>query len=111
METLIIDRKTWRTGDYGRNKTGDGDTKLFNNEGYMCCLGFECLRRGFSKEQILNMYGPCDLDDNPLSGQEGEKFVTDAININDDVNSTLKEKEAQIKKLFAEHNIDVQFIN
>lgn len=135
MEKLIIDRTKWRTGADGEFKTGEGKTSLLNDLGFMCCLGFECLRRGLKREEILSEGDPVDVfysteayQSNELAAkfgslltdhedEEGDKifenseFVNKAININDDEKTTREEKEKLLLDLFAGEGIEIEFIN
>lgn len=122
MEKLIIDRTKWRTGSAGETATGKGDTALLNEEGFMCCLGFECLRRGFTEDEISGQPEPETMIFN--EGFKKDRFgdmvndsgynkswVDEAISINDDILSTRDEKEEKIQKIFAGQGIEVEFIN
>lgn len=122
MEKLIIDRTKWRTGSYGETATGKGDTALLNKEGFMCCLGFECLRRGLNEDEILGQPEPETMifDDRFEKDRFGDmvndsghnrSWVDQAISINDDMLTSLKEKEEKIQKIFAGQCIEVEFIN
>lgn len=122
MEKLIIDRTKWRTGSCGETATGKGDTALLNKEGFMCCLGFECLRRGFTEDEISGQPEPETMifDDRFEKDRFGDmvndsghnkSWVDQAISINDDILTTLKEKEEKIQKIFAGQGIEVEFIN
>lgn len=119
MQELVIDRQKWRTGQEGPHKTGDGPTQLLNEEGFMCCLGFECLRLGLTEDNILQIGEPQEVDeayydniDYMLTGARFQKdWVTEAININDSVTMVLAEKEEAIIKLFANQGVNVTFIN
>lgn len=113
MKELIIDRSKWRTGDNGPHKTGSGDTELLNKEGFMCCLGFECLRLQLSEQDILDVGEPCDIKDESERWEEEHTsdFAEAAIDINDDSKSTLEEKEKKLIPLFKSEGINISFIN
>jgi len=122
MEKLIIDRSKWRTGgnSSSENMTGKGDTLLLNPQGFMCCLGFEALRRGKEPDEILNCAEPHDVGAIPflsLPDEDGEEygysdtaFTSQAIRINDDDNITPEEREQKITTKFKEINVEVEFI-
>lgn len=120
-KTLIIDVSKWRSGEKGIEPTGKGCTALCNSEGYKCCLGFYCEQLGgCATEEILRVYNPADLRKpvkllTHLKGRmgvlENTKFCEEAMDINDGVDSTLEERKANLKKLFARKGIEVKFIN
>lgn len=121
---LIIDRAKWRTGHYSDNRTGRGDTQLLNDEGYMCCLGFRCLQMGVPEDELLNVTSPGDLGrkwqvpdlvlKKPKINGGHKDYDTDfsyeAMDINDDIHLTPKEREQKIIKHFAKKNIIVEFV-
>ena len=88
---LIIDRSKWRTGTHGY-----GPTKLLNDEGYMCCLGFACKVEGLENNQICGTARPdkvksaleCipNLVDEDNGYVFNRWFVIEAINSNDSPN-------------------------
>lgn len=123
MKNLIIDRNTWRKGGSKYNEQC-GETRLLNNEGFMCCLGFFCKQAGVP-EKYLNTGEPCDIDIKEYTDlipelvtyHEGNDvyknthLTEDAINKNDNPNFTNEERETHLTKLFKDNNIDVEFIN
>lgn len=102
-KTLILDVKTWRCGANGNNRLGKGSTSLLNNEGYMCCLGQFC------KQVDAKICGssPCSIThidpsfDNNLLVQESidSAFSAVAMEINDDPNTTPKQKIKKLRSL------------
>jgi hypothetical protein len=57
MNILTIDRSKWRRGgsmDYELR----GPTRLLNEKGYMCCLGFDALACGLTPDDIRNAIDP-----------------------------------------------------
>lgn len=119
-KTLTIDCAKWRCGDdsfYIKNKLGAGDTRLLNSSGHMCCLGQMSLQlnKKLKSEDLLDkavpdscrMYIPflttSSLKDTVLSGE--------AILINDDEDTTVKEKIRLLRALFKKKNITLRFIN
>jgi hypothetical protein len=132
MEKLIIDRSKWRTGGDNIPNTGIGKTRLLNEEGYMCCLGFACEQSGVPKDVLLNVASPSCLSEeseefiheydeallnSKLLSQEGKGFFInsdlsdDAMNINDSMSFTRDEREREIQELFGGYGIKVEFIN
>jgi hypothetical protein len=62
---LTIQRSKWRRGgDRGWSRDsqiGSGPTRLLNDEGFMCCLGFDALACGLTEDQIRNRHYPSSL--------------------------------------------------
>jgi len=115
-DTLTIDRAKWRTATSGK-----GDTRLLNEEGFMCCLGFRCNQMGIPKKELLNKTSPSDLYMNwgipdliDMEFWKGIDFNTDfsneAIRINDNSEITSEEREKKIKEHFKTKDIEVVFI-
>lgn len=53
MKVLTIDRNMWLRGEGGER------SKLLRpSDGKMCCLGFDALARGLSKDDIFDRSGP-----------------------------------------------------
>lgn len=123
MKKLTIDRNIWRRGG-SSNDILHGDTRLLNEQGFMCCLGFFCEQAGIPKN-YLDTGEPFDIGPSqyldlipelatPLEEEDGYVntiLTTRAIQINDDPTLTNKEREIQLTTLFAVNNIDVEFIN
>ncbi len=121
MEKLkfIIDRSIWRTGDEGNVATGDGNTALLNECGYMCCLGMISEQLGVDKDDLLGLGEPEELsgflDDlselDLLLDEHGvnTNLSDDAITINDG-DLPVEEKEKELIKLFGEHDVELEFI-
>lgn len=93
-----ITKVTVRVKDWHRGKGGD-ESRLLTKRGKMCCLGFECLARGFTEEDIRETSLPEDMVDvlyfnerlgsraipslTKLDGSD-TKLVKECIYINDD---------------------------
>lgn len=119
MKTLVIDRKLWQRGNTGLGR-------LLSN-GTMCCLGFECRLRKFTKKDINRLRMPSELSNEGkningkrlgwLVNKLGNSMIvssTDAnklASINDDSRTTDELKEAEIIRIFALHGRPVVFIN
>lgn len=124
METIVIDRSKWRTGDEDRdNGTGIGDTVLKNKEGFLCCLGFmtEQLEPEYELKPYHSMPSSCQTSIPHLSYTDYipfSKFKTQkntllsiqASRINDDCSTTPEEKEGLLKELF-KGIFNLEFIN
>jgi hypothetical protein len=129
---LVIDRITWCRGH------GAGTGRLFvdaeyasNNrathgqilEGTMCCLGFACVQlAGKTPENLAGRAVPQGVENTPLAWSDltSPEFgdANALMEINDDVPgedlTTLKDeadREAHVARIFAEHGIEVEFIN
>jgi hypothetical protein len=129
MKQLIIDRSKWRTGGDGEHQAGEGETRLLNAQGYMCCLGFYLKDVAKLNKMILieqaaprwfiglkEIYDNNDdvkllvrkiNDDYYLNSD----FCQSAIHVNDDVNLPSDEREETLKTMFLEKGVEVLFIN
>jgi hypothetical protein len=119
---VVIDRSKWRTGQDSEQATGKGDTFLRNVQGYSCCLGFICKAiKPEITEASLNVEYPSLLREviPLLSKKEGlgtYSWITDtalvglAVEINDDEDTTVTEKEAALLALFADTPIELEFV-
>ena len=121
---FTIDYLKWRCGGSDRpennNALGKGDTALLNIQGFMCCLGQCALQRGFSRETIFNLNSPTDLGKEDIifnyklnigGGFLNTPLSVNAISINDDTESTPKEKIEKLIPLFAANGHELEFIN
>lgn len=123
MKTLTLDYSKWRAGGTSvfsskENEIGQGDTRLLNESGFMCCLGQFALQCDFSVEEIIRKNGPCDLrKEMPLFNQSGEygfvntSLACKCIGINDDRTTTYKQKIFSLHRLLKEHGIELIVIN
>jgi transcription elongation factor Elf1 len=121
---VVINRATWRTGGNSNKRTGKGDTRLLNDEGYMCCLGFisSCYlktKKKNSKKTILNAYEPqclnCLIPELNNKMDEYDQFfdtqLSDrAMKINDDIKLKPETKEKKIKELFKNSMYKLKFV-
>lgn len=132
MKTLIIDRNKWLRGESANSYL------LREDDGKMCCLGFESLRRGLSEEEITNVEAPQgvghpevfdgDLIYMPSNGttrfpgqphptqvcQElmmvnDEELDIEEMNISE--SEFEEERESKITELFKQIDIAVEFID
>ena len=112
---LIINRAKWRTGGDSRIQTGEGSTKLLNNDGFMCCLGFRCHQMGIPKKDLLGNGCPEQLANNwtipDLINAVGNDtdFTSTAMEINDNDCITQEEREKEITEHFATIGVTVEF--
>lgn len=107
---VVIDRKRWRTGAEGKYATGKGITRLRNETGYKCCLGF-IVKAVCPRTTITGRLTPEDTEKAiPGLSQQGtdESYVyfsntelaAKAMEINDDGDTSPKEKEKLLRELF-----------
>ena len=120
MEKLIINRQWWLRGT-GGGKLLDPETKK------MCCLGFECLRLGYTEEEILDKGLPNNLRDItklPLWLQTAEAGIpVDLLAAANDrrvsyevgygrfIPRSETMREAYIATMFYFQDVEVEFIN
>ena len=113
---VVIDRSKWRTGDISETyengeifrSTGLGETKLLNEEGFKCCLGF--MTQQITKKKVLGFGDPgdCSFSVPYLNKLENgcrinTDLATEAIYINDCDSITLAQKEDALKKIIQKH--------
>ena len=121
---VTIDRSKWRTGDEGPHATGKGETKLRNDQGYKCCLGFIC-RTIQPRTKITNCSYPyttgvaVPLLTKPKPYYKGLEYEyafqhsdlsREAAAINDKDGTTLRQKEKALKALFKDTPIALEFV-
>jgi hypothetical protein len=51
-----------------------GSSKLINENGNMCCLGFACLEMGFTEQEINRVGGPSGILTRSVANQDEELF-------------------------------------
>lgn len=124
MEKLTIDRSKWLRGE------GAGDSYLLRErDGKMCCLGFWCLVKGLTAEQITGRTTPSQIPNvleaapstKPLlesccSGDAGHFADSDLCNALTETNDaqTLTEaaREAQLTEQFRDGlGVTITFVN
>jgi hypothetical protein len=133
VEKLIIDRKKWFRGHGAgtllvSRKGEDYGEPFKGHVGEMCCLGFECLRQGYTDTQLGEHSMPVSLfsaiaDTEPelnkigegswlLEGGYGSNTIVGEISrINDDEDISEEDREARLTALFAKCDIEVEFVN
>lgn len=121
---FTIDRSKWRCGGDHSKQIGEGNTRLLNEEGYMCCLGQCALQVGIPKDDIFNWGEPLEIlniiEENPFVILIEGAFTTRQLNtelskramaINDDVELNQTEREAGLQRIFQEYGHTINFIN
>lgn len=118
VKEFTIKRSEWYRGK------GYLHSKLLDDCGLKCCLGFFALECGLSKEEILDIEEPAQLlskdEDSKLI--EWETFLVDELGsntsdcsslmlINDSKVSSDKEKEDSIIRIFNNKGIKVSFVD
>lgn len=105
------------------NYLGVGHTELLNCQGYQCCLGQFCEQLGISKELLFRRMNPASVYG--LSGGKSITFVKldglnraycnllaiSAIEINDNMDTTISQKVIALQKLFKEHGHEIELVN
>lgn len=116
---VVIDRRKWMRG------TNDDASMLLNPlNGKMCCLGFMMLDSGADEEDIAEMGMPAalarvgtamaDFCVNPWIDPEktdNQSWVYDAARVNDTDKISESEREREIRKIFNDQDIEVEFVN
>lgn len=103
LATLVLDPKRWRRG------AGWGSLLGFDNK--MCCLGFECIRRGLSESDIIDVDLPSGVkrrfgkgpfrtlvDDEYMDRREVEDIIAE-INDDDCIETNREGDLARVRKL------------
>lgn len=123
---LTLDYELWRAGGGSElfphgNMIGCGNTRLLNKSGFMCCLGQFSLQCGFTKDEIIDVDEPCELEKEMPLFNEGmnDKFggfsntalARECIRINDDRLTTYQQKIFSLHSLLKEHGIKLKVIN
>lgn len=118
-----LDFDLWRCGDageQGHNALGTGATLMLNKEGFMCCLGQFAAQKGVDAEHLVRSSCPSivfqnigrSYDQNFLNSMGGETDLTDLLMIiNDNPNTTLQEKVAQIRTALNAEGITLHLKN
>lgn len=125
MQKFIVDRSTWRCGgEDSDNQIGKGTTGLLNEEGFMCCLGQIGKQLEVPEHLLLDNGSPWETGivipglTYPFPQNDGDKedvvdtpLSISAMQINDDEDTSIEEKEEMLKELFATKEIELEFIN
>jgi hypothetical protein len=108
-----VDRSKWRTGSVGEFATGKGFTQMLNRYGFMCIIGQCELQNEVPLDELMKKNKPTQIQfwrQTPFveKGNVSELGVK-ALKINDEIDSTLKEKEKRMRVLFQEWGHDIVF--
>jgi len=125
-QTFTIDCNTWRCGDNGKYKLGEGNTALLNDEGFMCCLGQVALQLDVHEADLLGVGEPEGVESDTILGllvtnewdEDSENDIkhntvlsSEAMGINDNGNTTIETKINDLKELFKADGYGLEFIN
>lgn len=127
---VIIDRSKWRCGGGGGSRHGAGETKLLNDEGFMCCLGFVSQALGAGTADLLGEAEPGEAVKSAASSGQRQRLLAtlsagtcdlvneaggntdltiEAITINDDTQIGDAEREARLRQEFVRQGHDIEF--
>jgi hypothetical protein len=111
---FTVDRKTWRRGKLGIN------SGLLLENGERCCVGFFCKALGcsdaviFEKCYLGSLVGT-EVGDKVRPYLEGVGADTPTFHeiyeTNDSPDISERKREERLKALFAQENVEVEFIN
>lgn len=132
---VVIDRSKWRCGgDDAKTRQGEGETRLLNAKGFMCCLGFVSHACGATKRDLRGQGMPDEVADHrPKSGaklvraglvleetrdgwngvpfiwRDNVSLVKAAAFVNDDKTLGKRERERRVKETLAKIGFKVRF--
>jgi hypothetical protein len=125
-KVLTIVRSKWRRGgETGNLNQQFGRTKLLNQKGQMCCLGFDALACGVPKKRIADVEEPIGIPGVTLRGAYGKsrlkkgrygldhkKAVEQAIEANDNPHISEEKREKLVRKYLKQLGwADVKFVD
>lgn len=128
MTKIKIELANWRRGGDTQEMLEWGPVCLLNAKGKLCCLGFISEQLGVPRDAIFDKGEPYEiasqwLDKIPQlmevsenSSYEDEPTIyttlttREAIDINDDEDSTDMDKIAKLTELFAKVGIELEFV-
>ena len=111
MKELTITRHNWtgRTALPGEGRVKGG---RLHNEGNFCCLGFYCLAKGQTVDDLGYSAYPNDPSDSLMTPQKRvSDFAYEAAIINDNHGLNQKQKEQKLIAHFATAGITLNFID
>ncbi len=111
MIEVIVKKSKWCRG--GMN----GPSRLLNEKGFMCCLGFWAKKKRFKKKDILLKVSPYYIDglteeksDGLIDNELNSPLCNDLMNINDGWHLSDDERIKAIKKLGLKTGIKFTFV-
>jgi hypothetical protein len=123
MMKLTIDRATWLRGEGGSNSR-----LLRGDDQKMCCLGFYAKSCGFSDEDLSDHLDPSELLAVRLTEENDANRIPQSLTplvaayhlptslayammkMNDDPNWEEAYREARLKELFEQMDVEVEFV-
>lgn len=115
MRKLTIDRSVWLRGA--------ADSYLLREDGKRCCVGIYLGACGVSDEQLFKRctaFSVSVFDDEAEFPQEARWTLDDVYNnsdtamklyrTNDDLSLSAEQRETRVRELFAEQDIEVEFV-
>ncbi len=121
-KTITIDRSKWcRGGRFAGDgiETATDDTALLTAIKTMCCLGFFCHQAGVPKKELMGIGTPESIPVKYhkkvtalVDGDDGadSSFTNAAMEINDSTMIDEKDRESNLKRLFAENSYRIVFV-
>lgn len=106
MINVIVDRSRWLRGSE--------NSRLLRDDGKMCCLGFVCLKLGYTEKEIKNKNTPYELSFDEMFGDFSthnaqKNTVYDLMKVNDSPNIDDKKRESKIITLGQKIGIQFKF--
>lgn len=114
VKEFTIDVNKWCRGGV------NGPPALLNTEDKQCCLGFHCEAMGATRDDLVNVAFPCNLDirvpslsrlDKGLGVFYSTKLSCNLADTNDDTKISLFERIKKIRALYKAKGIRVRFKN
>jgi hypothetical protein len=117
--TFTIKRSAWLRGDPENSRL------LRASDGKKCCLGFYCLAVGVPKKAVRATTSPARPNVHPILPLDAKWLVNrhnrplwpkaspdcyDLMRVNDDPYINDAEREKEIRRLFAKHDVRVKFV-
>ena len=112
LTDVVIDRGKWRCGGWKGLDPVLGETRLLGEEGFRCCLGFACSARGVADDDLAGRWMPTDTGKSikGLSYRGTDTKVSDcAVDINDDHECTVSDREESVKRVLSKAGFNVIF--
>lgn len=120
VTSFVVDRKNWYRGQSAVN------SKLLNDEGKMCCLGFYAMACGLRKQDIKNkrtlpevinlgknwqtkLVDPADTVNNVVM-QQSSFLCRELMSVNDFSFLPEEEREKRLMKKFQSIGIEITFV-
>lgn len=106
MEKLTIPRSKWKHGGI------EGRSYLHNPQtGLDCCLGHLGRLRGVPDKEMAYDGGTEQVYAVIIGGANPHQFCANAIEINDNIEISLEDRESKLIAIFAENGIELNFVD